>query len=83
MLALMPSASHAGTAPFLSIEDRIMELSDGTRVCVDCTQIFTVDDGERRFFEARGFAMPKRCPTCRQARRISRERAQAQQAERD
>jgi hypothetical protein len=55
-----------------------MELSDGSHVCVDCTQPFTIDDGERRFFEQRGFAMPKRCPACRQQKRRLKDQQQQQ-----
>ncbi|TWT40430.1 hypothetical protein RAS1_41390 [Phycisphaerae bacterium RAS1] len=47
-----------------------MELADISLKCADCGQDFihTVADQER--YQSRGFAhTPKRCPTCREARR--------------
>jgi hypothetical protein len=46
-----------------------MELSDGTRVCVDCEQLFVMDGGERTFFATLGYPPPSRCPACRRLRR--------------
>jgi hypothetical protein len=47
-------------------------------ICTDCRTAFTIDVGEQRFFEARGYSLPKRCPACRQAKRIKHELEQAQ-----
>lgn len=34
-------------------------------VCEDCNKKFVFDAGEQRFFKAKGFTDPKRCPDCR------------------
>jgi hypothetical protein len=51
------------------VKDEEMNLSDGTRVCVDCEQIFVMDDGEILWFKGHGFTMPLRCESCRQYRK--------------
>jgi CxxC-x17-CxxC domain-containing protein len=38
-------------------------------VCADCGAQFEFSDDERRQFESRGFAPPKRCRSCRDAKR--------------
>lgn len=41
--------------------------------CVDCGQEFTFTAGEQEFYEQRGFSEPpKRCATCRAARKAQR-----------
>lgn len=41
--------------------------------CVDCGQEFTFTAGEQEFYEQRGFSEPpKRCSTCRAARKAQR-----------
>jgi hypothetical protein len=42
-------------------------LAEGDRylVCMDCEEKFVFDAGEQRFFKAKGFTDPKRCPVCR------------------
>ena len=41
----------------------------GVSTCVGCEQPFELEDGERRFFEAKGIDLPRRCPPCRVRRR--------------
>ncbi len=41
--------------------------------CSDCGATFVFSTGEQEFFAAKGFANePKRCPSCRQARKAER-----------
>ena len=42
-------------------------------VCLECGQAFTITAGERQFFDRHGLAIPRRCRTCRAARRHARE----------
>ena len=46
-----------------------MELSDGSKVCLDCEAVFIIDDGERKYFEANNLTLPKRCKDCRAQRK--------------
>jgi CxxC-x17-CxxC domain-containing protein len=46
--------------------------TDKTLVCVDCGMEFTFSAADQEFHAARGYQDPKRCPTCRQARRSER-----------
>jgi hypothetical protein len=46
------------------------------RTCRDCLAPFVFTEGEKRFFEARGFTPPTRCPACRARKRAEREDAQ-------
>jgi hypothetical protein len=47
---------------------------DQARTCADCGGEFIWTAGEQEFFHEKGFAdPPKRCKTCRQARRADRE----------
>ena len=36
-----------------------------TQVCTDCGKLFSIKQGEKEYFEQRGLALPKRCPSCR------------------
>jgi hypothetical protein len=45
-----------------------VQLSDRTLVCAECGVIDVVEDGERRFFEEQGYALPRRCRECRRLR---------------
>jgi CxxC-x17-CxxC domain-containing protein len=47
-------------------------LEDKTLVCADCGAEFTFSAADQEFHNARGYQDPKRCPTCRQARRAER-----------
>lgn len=51
-------SSANGTRP-KSAKDRVLQ-------CEDCHKSFVFDEGEQRFFKAKGFTDPKRCPACRQ-----------------
>jgi CxxC-x17-CxxC domain-containing protein len=47
---------------------------DKTLTCVDCGATFTFTAGEQEFHAAKGFTNePKRCPSCRSARRMQRQ----------
>jgi CxxC-x17-CxxC domain-containing protein len=50
-----------------------MALQDKTLTCADCGTTFTFSASEQELFQTRGYQNePKRCPTCRQAKRASR-----------
>ncbi|MGQ9572022.1 MAG: CxxC-x17-CxxC domain-containing protein [Dehalococcoidia bacterium] len=49
-----------------------MAFQDKVLVCVDCGAEFTFSTADQEFHAARGYQEPKRCPTCRQARRSER-----------
>jgi CxxC-x17-CxxC domain-containing protein len=46
--------------------------SDRTITCADCGQEFVFTASEQQFYTDRGFSDPRRCPTCRQARKQAR-----------
>ncbi|MBN1856442.1 MAG: zinc-ribbon domain-containing protein [Dehalococcoidia bacterium] len=47
-----------------------MSFEDKTITCRDCGQTFTFTESEQQFFAEKGFTNePKRCPTCRRAKR--------------
>lgn len=46
--------------------------SDKTLTCADCGQEFIFTASEQEFYAARGFSEPRRCPTCRAARKAQR-----------
>lgn len=49
-----------------------MSYEDKSLVCSDCGATFTFDAGEQEFFATKGYTNePKRCPTCRAARKES------------
>ena len=50
-----------------------MSFADKTLTCRDCGMAFTFTSGEQEFYDQKGFTNePTRCPTCRQARKQSR-----------
>ncbi len=49
-----------------------MNFQDRTLVCQDCGSEFTFTADDQEFFARRGYSPPKRCPTCRSARRTER-----------
>ena len=50
-----------------------MSFSDRELKCADCGSNFTFTTGEQEFFATKGFTNdPKRCPTCRSARKAER-----------
>ena len=49
-------------------------MQDKTIVCVDCNAEFVFTAGEQEFYAQKGFSnAPTRCPSCRAARKASRE----------
>ena len=50
-----------------------MGFVDKTLQCADCGAEFTFTAQEQEFFQSRGYTNePKRCPSCRQARKTQR-----------
>ena len=50
-----------------------MSFEDKSLQCSDCSATFTFSAEEQEFFQSRGYVNePKRCPTCRQARKTER-----------
>ena len=45
---------------------------DKTLTCADCGQEFTFTSSEQQFYADRQFTEPRRCPSCRAARKASR-----------
>jgi len=46
--------------------------TDKIVTCSDCRQEFTFSASEQAFFAERGFTEPRRCPSCRAARKAER-----------
>ena len=49
-----------------------MPYTDRTLTCQDCGQSFTFSADDQEFFATKGYTEPKRCPSCRQARKAER-----------
>ncbi len=50
-----------------------MSFEDKSLQCSDCGTTFTFSAEEQEFFQSRGYTNePKRCPSCRQARKSER-----------
>ncbi len=50
-----------------------MSFQDKTLTCADCGATFTFTAQEQEFFQSKGYTNePKRCPTCREARKAER-----------
>ena len=49
-----------------------MAYTDKTLTCQDCGQSFTFSADDQEFFAGKGYTEPKRCPSCRQARKAER-----------
>ena len=50
-----------------------MSFQDKELQCQDCGATFTFSADEQRFFQTKGYTNePKRCPSCRQARKAER-----------
>ena len=50
-----------------------MSFQDKSIQCFDCGATFTFSAEEQEFFQSRGYTNePKRCPSCRQARKTER-----------
>ena len=46
--------------------------SDKTLTCADCSSEFVFTASEQEFYAERQFSEPRRCPSCRAARKLSR-----------
>lgn len=49
-----------------------MAYADRTLTCVECNSEFTFTADDQEFHARKGYQEPKRCPSCRQARRQDR-----------
>ncbi len=49
-----------------------MYASDKNLVCQDCNQEFVFSASEQQFYADRQFSEPRRCPSCRAARKAQR-----------
>ena len=50
-----------------------MSYEDKTLNCMDCSQSFTFSAEDQQFFQSKGYTNePKRCPSCRQAKKAER-----------
>lgn len=45
-----------------------------TIVCKECGATFTISDNEAKWYEEKGFEVPKRCKDCRKSRRRNKSR---------
>jgi CxxC-x17-CxxC domain-containing protein len=48
-------------------------LTDRSLTCADCGQEFIFTESEQSFYAERGFSEPRRCASCRAARKASRD----------
>jgi CxxC-x17-CxxC domain-containing protein len=46
--------------------------TEKTLTCQDCGQSFSFSAEDQEFFATKGYTEPKRCPSCRQARKTER-----------
>jgi CxxC-x17-CxxC domain-containing protein len=51
----------------------VSDFQDRTLTCADCGGAFTFTAGEQAFYQERGFSEPKRCTSCRSARKAGRQ----------
>jgi CxxC-x17-CxxC domain-containing protein len=49
-----------------------MPFTDKTLTCQDCGQQFTFSADDQEFYGTKGYSEPKRCPSCRAARKSER-----------
>ena len=49
-----------------------MYSNDKTLVCADCSQEFVFTASEQQFYSDRGFSEPRRCASCRAAKKAAR-----------
>lgn len=47
--------------------------SDKNLTCVDCSQEFVFTARDQEFYAGRGFSEPRRCPSCRAAKKAQRD----------
>jgi len=50
----------------------LFNYSDRNLTCADCNQEFAFTASEQQFYADRQFSEPRRCPTCRAARKAAR-----------
>jgi CxxC-x17-CxxC domain-containing protein len=50
----------------------IVGYTDKTLTCQDCGQSFTFSADDQEYFATKGYSEPKRCPSCRAARKAER-----------
>jgi len=55
----------------------VSQFQDRMLRCADCGGTFAFTAGEQAFFQERGFSEPKRCPSCREARKSGRSGGQS------
>jgi CxxC-x17-CxxC domain-containing protein len=53
-------------------KERSLYASDKNLVCQDCNQEFVFSASEQQFYADRQFSEPRRCPSCRAARKAQR-----------
>lgn len=53
--------------PFTLCKDCVDKLKEvySTPKCVNCGKSFTISNGEKDYFDQKGFELPRRCPACR------------------
>ena len=73
-----PVPAAASGATVTATGDVPMEYQDHDLTCVACGQVFLLTAGERAFYTKRGLVEPKRCSTCRAARRQQKKQARAE-----
>ncbi len=49
-------------------------MPDTTITCKDCQQSFTLTEKETEWYERMGFSIPKRCKTCKTAKKLQNAR---------
>lgn len=52
--------------------------NDLVRTCQDCTRKFIITESEQKYMSQHGYALPKRCLTCRKIRRRNEVRRREQ-----
>jgi CxxC-x17-CxxC domain-containing protein len=50
----------------------LYEQADKTLICADCNQEFSFTASEQQFYADRQFSEPRRCPSCRAAKKAAR-----------
>jgi hypothetical protein len=50
---------------------RKANFKDRQLVCLDCEAPFVFSKGEQYFFASKGLVEPKRCPECREKRKLT------------
>ena len=72
-----PSQCHASSrnsGQVLRLREEKVTYTDRTLTCVDCGAVFVHSAEDQEYYASKGFVSdPKRCPSCRAARRSMRE----------